>query len=55
MSVQCQDAGSIPGPEQWVKGSDVAKAVAGLGHNFSSDLIPGPGTPNAMKSKPSVE
>ena len=32
-SVQRQDAGSIPGPAQWVKGS-----------NCGSDLIPGLGT-----------
>ena len=34
-------AGLIPSPAQWVKGSSV-------GHNCSSDLIPGPGTPYAM-------
>ena len=28
VSLQHQDAGSIPGPAQWVKGSSVAVAVA---------------------------
>ena len=42
MSLGSQDAGSIPSPAQWVKGSGVF-----AGHNFSSYLIPGPGTPYA--------
>ena len=28
MFLQCQDAGSIHGPAQWLKGSGVAAAVA---------------------------
>ena len=27
-SLQCQDADSIPGPAQWVKGPGIAAAVA---------------------------
>ena len=34
-SLQPQDAGSIPRPAQWVKGSGVA------GHNCGSDLLQG--------------
>ena len=37
VSLQRQDAGSIPGPAQWVKGL----ALLQVGHNCSSDLIPG--------------
>ena len=41
--VQVQSLASlIPGPVQWVKGSDVAVAVTG--HSCGSDSIPGPGT-----------
>ena len=32
------DAGSIPGPVQWVKESSVA-ASCGVGHRRSSDLV----------------
>ena len=28
VSLQCQDAGSIPGLAQWVKGSGIAAAMA---------------------------
>ena len=47
VSLQCQGTGSIPSMTQWVKGSGVAIA-AGVGHNWSSDLIPSLGTPYAM-------
>ena len=43
-SLQHQDAGSIPGPAQWVKGSGVAT----VGCKCSLDLIPGLGTPYAV-------
>ena len=39
------NAGSIPGLAQWVK--DLTCCSCSLGHNCSSDLIPGPGTPYA--------
>ena len=41
VSLQHWDAGSIPGPTQWVKGSYTAIAVSEL-------QIPGPGTPYAL-------
>ena len=43
-SLKCQDAGLIPGPAHWVKGSGIANHVGG---SCSSDLFPGPGTPYA--------
>ena len=42
-----QDMGSIPGPAQWVKGSHVAAATAGIDRTCGLDLIPDPGTPYA--------
>ena len=42
-----QDMGSIPGPAQWVKGSYVAAATAGIDRTCGLDLIPDPGTPYA--------
>lgn len=43
-SLQCQDRGWILSLAQLIKGSGVASA-AGIGHNYGSGLIPGPGTP----------
>ena len=45
VSLQHQDAGSISGLKQWVKGRRVAAAVAEVTTVW--DLIPGPGTPYA--------
>ena len=38
--LQCQDAGLIPSPAQWVKRSGIAAAVV-LSCNCDLDLIPG--------------
>ena len=45
--LQIQDAGSIPGPAQWVKRIWCCCSCS-IGHNCSLDLIPGPGTPYAI-------
>ena len=42
VSLQWQDAGSVPGLAQWVKDFML---LCGVGHNCGSDLIPDPQTP----------
>ena len=41
-SLKHQDAGLIPSTAQWVK------MIWCVGHNYGSELIPGPGTPCAV-------
>ena len=45
-SLQSQDAGSMPGPAQWVKGLHCHRGE--LSHNCGLDLSLGPGIPYAI-------
>ena len=48
VSLQHQVAGSIPGLAQWVKGAGI-DGCCGIGRSYGWDLIPGLGTPCAMR------
>ena len=49
VSLERYDAGSIPSPAQWVRDPVWVSSSCRVGHNYGSDLIPGPGTPYTVE------